>query len=152
MQPTPAELDAALAADDTAAGRARPHHLLGRHPRRAVKQQAWDRVHVVDGDANATIDAILIGYSPRASPGAAGRSAARTSRLCLTSGAMASIRIALRLIARQVPSRDRRGAGLAGSQPGRPGTLRRQIVEAVHEAQVAERVRATRWVAPWQTP
>ena len=142
---TPAELDAALAADDTAAGRLARLTCWAATPDGAVKQEAWDRVHVVDGDANATIDAILAGYNTP------GQSALREPlrrpyfETLLDLWRDHPIEIALRLVRGGFPDHGAdEGRAWLEANPDAPGTLRRQIVEAVHEAQVAERVRATR--------
>jgi aminopeptidase N len=60
---TDADLDAALAADDTAAGRVARLRCWASRPDAAVKAEAWRRAHTVDGESNDAVDALLAGFN-----------------------------------------------------------------------------------------
>lgn len=63
---TDADLDAALALDDTAVGRVAHLRAWYSRPDPALKQEAWRRAHTVDGETNVDVDALLGGiFAPR---------------------------------------------------------------------------------------
>lgn len=137
------ELDAALADDDTAAGRTARLRAWASRPDAGVKEEAWRRAHTVDGETNDAVDALLAGFN---APGQ------EPLRAPYAKGYFADlekvwrehpIEIALRLVRGGFPD----GGHAAGQEwlaehPDAPGTLVRVVREAVHEEEVAASVRA----------
>jgi aminopeptidase N len=139
---TDADLDAALAADDTAAGRVARLRCWASRPDAAVKAEAWRRAHTVDGESNDAVDALLAGFN------ALGQSGLRAPYAATYFGSLPgvwrehSIEIALRLVRGGFPD-DAADAGEVwlAAHPEAPATLRRVVAEETHEARV---VRAAR--------
>ncbi len=137
-----AELDRVLAGDDTAAGRLARLRAWASRPDGAVKREAWRRAHVVGGETNHAVDALLAGFN------APGQAAVRAG---VSSGYFDAleqvwrdhgIEIAMRLVRGGFPD-DGHLAGRAWleAHPEAPGTLVRLVREAVHEEEIAARLR-----------
>ncbi|MBB1483916.1 aminopeptidase N [Tessaracoccus sp. MC1865] len=150
---TDAELDAALAADDTAAGRTARLRAWASRPEAAVKEEAWRRAHTVDGETNDAVDALLAGFT---APGQrelrepyAGRYFASLEQVWRDH----PIEIAMRLVRGGFPE----GGHAAGrdwlaAHPAAPATLVRLVREEIHEDEIATSVRGQRLPRPLLGP
>lgn len=139
------QLDAVLAIDDTAQGRLARTRCAAACPEADAKAEVWRRVHLIDGEANATIDAVLDGFNAPGQEELRAPYAADYFAGLLEVWRAHPIEIALRLVRGLFPD----GAADDGQRwldanVDAPGTLRRQIIEAVHEARVAQAARSKR--------
>ena len=139
---TDADLDSALLNDPTAAGALARLRCWASRPLREVKAEAWERAHVLDGETNDAVDALLAGF------GAVGQGALREPYAAgyftdLESvWARHPIEIALRLVRGGFPDDGAvAGARWLAAHPAAPETLRRVLAEAVFEAELAARLR-----------
>ena len=139
---TDTELDAVLAADDTAAGKVARLRCWASQPDGAVKAEAWRRAHVVGGETNEHVDALLAGV------GALGQGTLRVQFADAYFDGLESvwrdhpIEIAMRLVRGGFPDDGLvAGSDWLAAHPQAPRTLRRLVTEAVHEAEVAATAR-----------
>lgn len=139
---TEAELDAALASDDTAAGRVARLRCWSAQPDAEVKAEAWRRAHSVGGETNENVDALLGGFN------ALGQSALRAPFAGPYIDSLVSvwrehpIEIAMRLVRGGFPDDGHvAGGDWLAANPGAPRALRRLVMEGAFEAEVAERAR-----------
>lgn len=139
---TDADLDRVLAGDDTAAGRLARLRAWASRPEEAVKREAWERAHVVGGETNHAVDALLSGFN---APGQAAIRAgvSRGYFDCLEQvWRDHPIEIAMRLVRGGFPDAGHvAGRAWLEAHPQAPATLVRLVQEAVHEEEIAARVR-----------
>ncbi|WP_040282200.1 aminopeptidase N [Tessaracoccus massiliensis] len=139
---TDAELDEALAADDTAAGRTARLRAWASRPEQGVKDEAWRRAHTVDGESNDAVDALLAGFN---APGQAGLRAPYAERYFEDLEQVwrtHPIEIAMRLVRGGFPEGGQEtGHAWLAAHPDAPGTLVRLVREAIHEEEIATAVR-----------
>lgn len=139
---TDAELDAALAADDTAAGRISRLRCWASRPEAGVKAEAWRRAHEPGAETNEQVDALLAGFN---APGQADLRAPYAEEYFASLAqvwAGQPIEIAMRLVRGGFPD-DGHEAGDAWlrENPGAAATLRRLVTEASYEEAVAAAAR-----------
>ncbi len=146
-------LDAVLASDDTAAGRVAHLHAWYARPDAHLKREAWQRIHVVDGETNAHLDAILHGLFAPGQTALTDEFAAPYFDGLRDVWRDHPIEIARRLVLGAFP---RNVAHLPQAEAwlddniDAPAALRRLVVERHHELQVAAQVRGRRAAAPRQ--
>ncbi|WP_250637750.1 ERAP1-like C-terminal domain-containing protein [Tessaracoccus aquimaris] len=135
---TDAELDAVLATDDTAAGRVSRLRCWASQPDPLVKAEAWRRAHVVGGETNEQVDALMAGYN------ALGQGRLRAPfvgpyfEMLLPVWQEHPIEIAMRLVRAGFPDRGHvDAADWLAANPTAPRTLRRLVIEGAYEAEVA---------------
>ncbi|MFT3887723.1 MAG: aminopeptidase N [Arachnia sp.] len=141
---TAEELDGALAADDTAAGRVARLRCWAAGPDAAVKAEAWRRAHVVGGETNDAVGALLAGFN------ALGQAELRAPFARAYFDSLVDIwrehpiEIALRLVRDGFPD-DAADAGEAwlAAHPDAPATLRRVVTEQTYEARIAANARSS---------
>ncbi len=138
-----AELAAVLAADDTASGRTAHLRAATSRPDPAVKEEAWRRAHAVGGETNDAVGALLAGYNALGQDDLREPFAGRYFTGLLGVWEDHPIEIAMRLVRGGFPSDGAdAGARWLDAHPDAPATLRRLVTEAVHEAEIAARIRA----------
>lgn len=139
---TDEELGAALATDDTAAGRVSRLRCWASRPEPQIKAEAWRRAHAPGGETNENVDALLAGFNAPGqqslrAPYADGYFASLTSVW-----ADQPIEIAMRLVRGGFPDAGHRaGDAWLAANPSAPATLRRLLIEAVFEGATAADVR-----------
>ncbi len=140
-----AELDEALARDDTASGRVAHLAAWYSRPVRELKREAWRRAHVVDGETNAHLDAILDGIFAPGSTDLTDEFAEPYFASLREVWRDHPIEIARRLVLGGFP---RNVAHLPNAtswleeNPDAPAALRRLVTERHFELDVASRVQA----------
>ncbi|GAB3819102.1 aminopeptidase N [Tessaracoccus terricola] len=139
------DLAAALDADRTAAGETAHLQAFHSRPDAGLRQEAWRRAHVVGGESNDAVDALLSGAFAPGSPELTDPFAQPYFEGLLDVWADHPIEIARRLVVRGYP---RSVAHLGQSQawldanPDAPGALRRLVVECDAELRIAHQVQA----------
>ena len=135
------ELDRALALDATASGRVAHLRAWYSRPDAALKREAWNRAHTVDGETNAHVDALLGGiFVPRQQLGEFAEPYFASLRDVWREH---PIEIARRLVVGAFPTGvEHLGLATAwlNDNPEAPGALRRLVVESCFELDVAARV------------
>ncbi|MGV8846841.1 aminopeptidase N [Tessaracoccus sp.] len=135
------DLDRALALDDTASGRVAHLRAWYSRPDAALKREAWDRVHTVDGETNAHVDALLDGiFAPRQQ---LDEFAAPYFESLRDVWREHPIEIARRLVVGAFPTGVEhlgRATAWLDENPDAPDALRRLVVESRFELDVAARV------------
>ncbi|MEO7587210.1 MAG: aminopeptidase N [Arachnia sp.] len=141
---TPDDLDVALTGDDTAAGRVAHLRAWYSRPEAALKQEAWDRAHVVDGETNADVDALLDGIFAPGQDRLTEVFAEPYFASLLDVWRDHPIEIARRLVLGGFPtdvSHLRLATTWLDENPTAPPALRRLVLEGRFELDVAARVR-----------
>ncbi len=143
---TEAELDQMLARDRTAAGETSHLEAWFSRPDAGLKREAWRRAHVVGGETNDAVDALLAGVFAQGDSPLADEFAAGYFAGLLGVWADHPIEIARRLVVQGYP-RNPAHLGLSGdwlaAHPDAPGALRRLVLECDAELRIAERARLT---------
>ncbi|MDO5678342.1 MAG: aminopeptidase N, partial [Propionibacteriaceae bacterium] len=135
------ELDAALAADDTAAGRTARLRAWASRPESVVKEESWRRAHAVGLETNDAVDALLAGFNAAGQGELRAPYAERYFEELENVWREHPIEIALRLVRGGFPD----GGAAAGHEwlaahPDAPGTLVRVVREEIFEDEVAATV------------
>ncbi|WP_221933009.1 aminopeptidase N [Tessaracoccus rhinocerotis] len=139
------DLAAALEADRTAAGETAHLQAFHSRPDPALRQEAWRRAHVVGGESNDAVDALLSGVFAPGAPELTDQFAEPYFEGLLDVWAEHPIEIARRLVVRGFP-RDvdhlPRSSAWLEANPEAPGALRRLVVESDAELRIAQQVQA----------
>ncbi|AQP43733.1 aminopeptidase N [Tessaracoccus flavus] len=146
---TDVELDAALNADDTAAGRTAHLRAVHSRPDAEVKEEAWRRAHSVGGETNDAVGALLAGFNALGQEHLRQPFAERYFERLESVWRDQPIEIAMRLVSGGFPADGHEdGYRWLAEHPDAPATLRRLVTEATHESAVADRVRRGPDVGP----
>lgn len=139
---TGAELDAALAGDDTAAGRVARLRCWASAPDATIKAEAWARAHAVGGETNEQVDALLAGFNALGQDRLRAPFAETYFDSLLTVWQDHPIEIAMRLVRGGFPERGFVSASdWLAANPSAPATLRRLVTEGAFESEIASTVR-----------
>lgn len=141
---TDAELDSMLASDRTAAGETSHLEAWYARPDARLKQEAWRRAHVVGGETNDAVDALLAGVFAQGDSVLADEFAAGYFDRLLGVWADHPIEIARRLVVQGYPRNPAHlgtSAAWLDSHPDAPGALRRLVLEGDAELRIAARAR-----------
>ncbi len=145
---TAAELDAVLARDHTAAGRVGRLRCWAAQPDAAIKEEVWRRAHAVGGETNDHVDALLDGFNALGQAGLRAPFAGPYFEALNRVWHEQPIEIAMRLVRGGFPDDHEAGADWLAANPSAPRTLRRLVLEGVHEAEIAARARTAARPSP----
>ena len=137
------DLDKMLATDATASGRVAHLRAWYSRPEAALKQEAWDRAHTVDGETNADVDALMEGLFAPGQQDLVDQFAETYFGTLLDVWRDHPIEIARRLVVGGFPTNtDHLGMATAwlDDTPDAPAALRRLVVERRFELDVAASV------------
>ncbi len=139
---TDTELDAVLATDDTAAGRVARLRCWASQPDPLIKAEAWRRAHVVGGETNENVDALMAGFNALGQGRLRAPFAEPYFENLSQVWARQPIEIAMRLVRAGFPDRGHLdGADWLAANPSAPRTLRRLVIEAGYEEGIAAAAR-----------